>query len=103
MDYSNVTPMLFILSTVLIFAVYCSIIIYKNKDKLTEAQERRVSTLVLLMLFFVLSMIYRELMGNSCFIVMWFVYAMYHSVRDLHRTISIRCDKGMRMVGYCDD
>lgn len=93
MTYSNYLFLIFTIVTVSLFIGYCAYILYKKKDELSDFQERRISTLILIMLFFVLSLMYREFWGSNCFIVIWFLYALYHSFRELHRTISVKCNK----------
>lgn len=78
---------------VMILISYGSYIMNSKKYVLTESQDRRISTIILMMLFFVLSLIYDFVWERNTFLGIWFLYAIYHSVKEIRRVANIDCSR----------
>lgn len=79
--------LLMIVVATVLYVVYSCYLIAKQKKDLNEKQERRISTLMLLVIFFSLSMIYQYYAHSCIFLVAWFAYAMWLIIKDTRKTI----------------
>ena len=85
----NQCVIIFLFTTVTGFIVYASYMLYRMRNILNETQERRISTIILMMLFFVLAVMYDLVWERNTFLGVWFIYAMYHAVKETRRVVCI--------------
>lgn len=90
---TNTMLLVFMVALAIVYISYCSIVLWKHASRLSDAQERRLSTLILLMIFFVLSMIYDYAQSSHLFLAVWFLYALFNAVKEMNRVVNIKCNK----------
>lgn len=100
------TLLLFIVTTGVLYVIYTIYLVYKNKSRMTEKVERKISTFILVIIFFVLAVMYEYYWGNHLFIMIWFLYALWNLKRETKKLICTRrnrrkTDKGYSKCQFC--
>lgn len=87
------TLLLFIVTMGISYVIYTIYLVWKHKAKMSEGKERKISTFILVIIFFVLSVMYEYYWGNHLFIMIWFLYALWNLRRETKKLICSRRDR----------
>lgn len=95
---TNEIMLMIVVVGAILYVAYSCYLIHKRKHEIDEEQERKVATFILFILFFALAMIYQYSQHSCIFMVIWFGYALYLTVKETRKTL---CTKRRRRTDTC--